>query len=307
MPMKNYFFLQAKIIHRFAADSGIPIFFCYLAIPIGFVGLATVLFHKTTYAPYLFFLLSLISLQILSNTHRNEFLRITYGPSRQLTIRSIENLLLVSPFSIYLVFRGSWLLALIILPTAVLYVFVEFRIRNARVFPTPFAQFNFEFNALFRKSLIPLLGIYALAFIAMKMNNFNLGAASILFLSILILSHLSKPEDDFFVWNYSLSPQQFLKKKLFSSLFNSMLLFAPAILSLAFYFPENTATLFLFFLLGEAMIVATLLSKYSSFPHEIPISQGIILALALSIPPALLVFIPFTFKRAQSNLSSYLK
>jgi hypothetical protein len=305
--MRYYFSLQAKIIHRLIAESGIPIAICYLAIPTGFVGLSMLLFHKTEFAPYILFILPTLTLNLLSNKNRNDFLKITFGPTKQRTIRIIENLLVTLPFALLLIFKGYWHLAMITFPTSAFIALLDFQSSNFRTLPSPFAKHNFEFNTLFRKSLIPLLGIYILALFAIKINNVNLGIASIVFLSVLILSHFSKPENEFFVWNYSLTANQFLIKKIKSAFVNTLVLLGPIGLVLAYYFQDNVYSILFFTTICLSMVVATILSKYSSFPHEISISQGIILAFAISIPPALILFIPLTYKSAKSNIKFYLK
>lgn len=75
-------------------------------------------------------------------------------------------------------------------------------------------------------------------------------------------------------------------------------------LSIAFY--REIDILIVFFLLCYAYLTSMIFAKYSSFPKEMNMSQGILIAISFMLPPVLLIFIPLFYSRSIKKLNALL-
>ena len=103
--MKEYFKLQYIMTMRKLSDYFPPIvgYLFVLLIFFAFVGLSMSLFDKTSFAPYLYVLISLYLTSNLSEIKRNEFLAICFGNERYIKVRILENIIMAVPFVVFLV------------------------------------------------------------------------------------------------------------------------------------------------------------------------------------------------------------
>ena len=70
-------------------------------------------------------------------------------------------------------------------------------------------------------------------------------------IALICLFYYSKPEKTYFVWNFSLSPKNFLFEKIKTCCINFSLLSVPIAIGLSIFFPKEVlsiAVLFLFFI-----------------------------------------------------------
>ena len=104
--MKEYFYLQYKMINRSFVSFGVPIILGYTLPFLSFVYFSEYLFSKTDYAPYILLLLAITIIIKLNGKDRNDFLK-TYFKSYY-KLRFIENLIVILPFSICLLYKGYW-------------------------------------------------------------------------------------------------------------------------------------------------------------------------------------------------------
>ena len=121
------------------------------------------------------------------------------------------------------------------------------------------------------------------------------------------LSYYTKPENEFYVWTYNRNPRQFLFGKIKTAILYSSSLAIPIALVLAVFYYQNIGLILLFFAIGWAFLTAVIFAKYSAYPDEMNIPQGILLAICLWFPPVLIVLIPFLFRKSENQLSSLLK
>jgi len=148
------------------------------------------------------------------------------------------------------------------------------RLSANKVLPTPFKKLPFEPIVGFRKTFLVLLGILFLIIKAIQVGNYNLGIVSYGATFLTMMSYYSKPEPKFFVWIFDRTSKIFLRSKLFQCLF------------------------------AAASII---FAKYSAYPSEMSILEGLLYAVGLSFPPLLLIIIPIFYKKSLRNLNPILE
>jgi hypothetical protein len=130
-------------------------------------------------------------------------------------------------------------------------------------------------------------------------------ALAIIFFTV--LCYYQKPENEYFIWSYSLAPAKFLIEKIKTAFLFSFYLCVPVLCILSIVYFENTGVLLLFTLLGYLYLATVIVAKYTAFPHEIELPQGIILIIAFTFPPLLIAVIPWFAHRAINKLKQFLK
>ena len=173
--------------------------------------------------------------------------------------------------------------------------------------PTPFSKKPFEFPVGFRKTFYIFPLAYFLTYQSILVGNFNLGAASMLLIAIVILTYYSKPENEFYVWAFNLSAKDFLINKIKTGLIYFTILSLPIIISLIIFFPNETTTLIVFLLLGYVYIITIILAKYSAYPNEMNLPEGMLIGMSLMFPPILLGIIPFFYSKSIKHLKPILE
>jgi hypothetical protein len=305
--MKYYFSLQLKMLNRNISEFGLPPIIGYLLGFVAFLGLSWYLFMKISYANYIYPLIGLSFLNTLSGLARNDFLQSCFSNRQYFRVRLIENMLLVLPFVAFLFLKNEILIALGMLVTSGSLAF--FRTQNSFQWsiPTPFYKYPFEFTVGFRKTFFVFIGAYVLTYIAISVNNFNLGIFALILSCFTTLSFYAEPEEDYFVWIFSKTPQSFLFSKIKIALLSLTLLCLPIWISLGITFTENWRVLFIFQGLGYLYLVTVLLAKYSAFPRKISVPQGFLLAFGVWLPPLLILIIPFFYKKSIQQLNEILE
>jgi hypothetical protein len=128
----------------------------------------------------------------------------------------------------------------------------------------------------------------------------------VLLIGITCFSYYSKIENDYFVWNYNLSPKEFLVEKTKTCLINFLLLSLPIIITLSFSFFNQIDILIVFILLCFAYLTTIIFAKYSSFPNKMNLPQLILIVISLIFPPILLIFTPFFYYQSIKKLKAIL-
>ncbi len=305
--MKDYFILQSKLLSRKLSDTGVnPLLGVLLAIAL-FIGLSVYLFSKVAYAPYVLSLIAIGVISNLSETRRNEFLKICFGDAKFKQLRVVENLIVALPFILFLCYKLLFLFALCLAIVAVLLALSSFSTSLNFTIPTPFYKKPFEFTVGFRNTFYLFAVAYALAIIAVWANNFNLGIFALLFVFAITLSYYAKPENEYFVWSHNLSVNQFLFDKLTTAFLYSTVLALPVVAILGVGFINQLHFALLFLLPGYAFLMCVVLAKYSAYPNEMSLPQGLLLAMCVWFPPALIAVIPYFFIRSGKRLQYLLK
>jgi hypothetical protein len=304
--MTEYFSLQWRMTLRNLRAFGInPLVGIILSIA-AFLLVTVFLYDRTGYAPYIILLATIAAVYPLNEGRRFEFLKTIFTHKNVVRIRIIENLVISIPFLIVLLIKKQFVLAGVLEIMAVGLSFITSRKSSNFVLPTPFGKTPFEFMTGIRRSLLIIVLAYAIAIVSIAIDNFNLGAFALILIFLTGLSFYSQPENEYYVWNYSLTPRKFIFQKIFIAIIHSSLLTAPALLTLMIAF-SNIWILLLIQMLGYLALTTIILTKYAAFPNQINIPQFIILILSLQFPPILIFVIPYFHFRALKQLKVYLK
>lgn len=305
--MKEYFKLHYKMLNRKMEEAGFHPVLGYVIAIIGFYGISGYLFSKAEFAEYFYGLISISFISKLSENRRNSFLKNVFSINQYKKLRIIENLLIACPFLIFLLYFQSIWVILILIFASVIMSFFDFKTNFNYTIPTPFSLKPFEFPIGFRKTFYFFPFAYFLTYQSILSENFNLGVFSMLIIVVVILSYYSKPEKDFFVWSFNLSSKNFLMNKIMIGLLYSTLLSLPVIISLIIFFPNNTLILMGFLLLSYFYIIAIILAKYSAYPNEMSLPEGILIAFSIMFPPILLGVIPLFYSKSVNKLNLILE
>ncbi|WP_437395387.1 ABC transporter permease [Flagellimonas lutimaris] len=300
--MRDYFELQLVMTNRKIKEAGVNPALGYFLGLIAFVLLSEYIFHKTEFAKYLVILACLGFQLRLSEKSRTDFLLATFGDKSKMKIRVLENLIISFPFALILVYKSSFLEAIILLLCSITIALFSFHSNLNFTIPTPFSKNPFEFTTGFRKTFLIFPLTYALSVIAINVGNFNLGIFSMSLMFLITLSYYSKPEEEFYVWVHANTPKSFLMKKMMIATKNSTLLTIPISLGLLIFYPAEYNLILLFLFIGILFLWTMVLAKYSAFPSEINLPEGIIIAFALSFPPLILLIIPYFYTKSIKNL-----
>jgi len=297
-----------------------------LLILLAFVGLSISLFYRTTFAPYLYILISLYLTSNLSEIKRNDFLKICFGNERYIKLRILENLTVALPFVIFLLYKQQFYLIILLVAITVLLALSKFKISYSITIPTPFYKRPFEFTVGFRNTFFLFFIAYGLAIIAVTVNNFNLGIFSLMLIFFTVFSYYLKPENEYFVWSYSLTPAKFLIEKIrIAFIFTSYLSFPVLILLVIFNFGnqdallqitylgkyafnyENIVALLIVTSIGFLLLTTVILAKYSAYPNEIGLLEVMMTVLCFIFPPLIMVVIPFFAEKSVTKLKVFLR
>lgn len=296
------------MINRGFKDRGLAPIFAYILLSLVFIGFSVILFSQTEFAEYIHLLLALTLIGKLSETRRTEFLKLCFGDTQLKKIRIAENLICSLPFFVFLLYKQLFLSAGLLLLLTTMLALANFRTALNFTIWTPFSKRPFEFTTGFRNTFYLFFIAYFLTFISVfAADNFNLGIFSMLLVFAVALSYYQKPENEYYVWIYNVNAKEFLYGKIKTAIFFSSLLALPIAIVLGIFFYQNIGMLLLFFLIALAFLTCMIVGKYSAYPDELNVEQGILLALCLWFPPLLLVLIPYYFKKSENRLSNLLK
>ena len=305
--MKYYLILQYRRITRKLAESGIP---TAIGVPLAlavFVALSRYLFYKTGWADWIYVMIAVSALFRLGDKERNEPLRRIFGKGQYLRVRLLENGLVALPFLSYLIYEKQFFIALGLAPLSAILALVDMRHNITLRIPTPFKQFPFEFIAGFRKSWWLIAIAYFLCAKSVEAHNYGLGLFSMLLIFMTGMSFYVKPERTYFVWIFSLGAGAFLRKKMIAAVICITILSLPVLVALGIAFTGISPITLGVQLLGYLFLCSMVLAKYSAYPNEMSVPQGILYALSLWFPPALLVVIPLFYTQSKRRLEPILE
>jgi hypothetical protein len=304
--IRHYLQLQLSILHRQMRAFGLAPVYAYPLATILFLGFSYLLFAKGSYAPYLYVGVALLPLSILAGKQRNDFLRICFRKKDFLRIRTLENLLFISPFLIYLLIEGAYLAALLLFVVGAGFLFLMVSTPLTRVLPTPFGKKPFEFPIGFRRYFEGFLLIYFVAVMGLRVDNFPLVAFTLGTIFALSSSFYNWVEPPYFVWHYHFREKDFLWFKLKTAVSYGSLLAAPLWISMLIFYPEKWWVILLIFLWGISFLTAVLLAKYSVFPRLASLPEALWLTVGLAFPPLLIWLNLYFYRKAKKNLKPLL-
>ena len=222
-------------------------------------------------------------------------------------IRLIENLLVSTPFVLFLLYKQQYIIAFSVYAISSLLSLFNKVNRFDFVIPTPFFKFPFEFTSGFRKTFWIYLLAYILTYISISVDNFNLGIFSLIITFLTSMSFYFNQESIFYVWIHSSEPTGFLWEKIKIAVFYSILISIPISLSLIIFFPDRALIVIIFEILGVLFVLTSLLGKYAYYPLEISLIPGFAIGFSILFPPLLLAIIPYFYSKSKQNLGSILQ
>lgn len=302
MIVRQYVQLQLKLIQRHLLEFGIRPVWGYILCIAGFIVISFILFERTEYARYVYLALAIGAVQALNAAPRIDFLKNCFSKKDFLMIRGTEIILVSFPFLLFLLYKGEYTYGLLILPVVFLTGTLEGYKKFNFTVPTPFYKYPFEFAVGFRKTYVIVLLAYLLTAIAIGVSNFNLGMFAIITLFFISLTYYTLPEAYYYVWIFSGSEKMFLGHKIKIALLYSLVLSLPVILALVLAFPDRIIYLAGILVFGSLVLIASILGKYSVYPAEINIPQGLGIAFCILFPPALLAVLPLFYLRSIKQL-----
>lgn len=292
--------------NRKLSDFGLNPIIGFILVLTGFTGLSIYLFSKTEFAEYVFILIALSFVSKLSETRRNDFLKYCFSDTEYRKLRLIENYIVALPFITFLVYEQLFPSVILLTILTLLMALVNFNSTFNYTLLTPFYKRPFEFAVGFRSTFYLFLFAYFLAFMAVYANNFNLGVFALLLVFLVSLSFYSKPENEYYVWSYVNSPNGFLFKKIKIGLVHLTIVSLPILIALVFFFLSEINTLLIFQLIGYVYLVTIILAKYSAYPKEMNLPQGILIGVSLLFPPILIAIMPFLYLQSIKRLNDIL-
>ena len=293
-------------MERYASKHGVHPLIALLLVIAVFIFGSVLLFAKVEFASVAYATILLYFLLAAGNRKRTELIQMIFSKKKYRVIRLIENGMILLPFLLFLIYQQQFLWVPGLLIFTILFSFIETTIQSNWVHPTPFKKLPFEHIVGFRKTFWVVALSYFLLIKAIQVDNYNLGVFSLLVVLLNSMGFYLKPENEFFVWIYSGNVNQFLKKKFLVATQCISLLYLPILIALYYFFPDQwlittVATLISFVFLG-----AVIITKYTSFPDEITIVQGMLFAIGLSFPPVLIFIMWLFYSQAKQRLKSIL-
>jgi len=305
--MNYYFRLQFRRAIRAITGLGINPFLGLIIASGVFIWMSIIVFKKVNYPQYFYSFLSLVFINTLGNKSRNDFLKIAFFRKNYFFIRVFENLIYSTPFILFLIYKGQYLIALITIVISSLLSLITFLGKSALVIPTPFSRRPYEFPIGFRRTYLLLIILIIISFISIFEHNFNLGIVCLFGMFLVCLTYYSEQEPVFYVWIYARSPQVFLREKIKTALYFSFLLSLFIAIPLICFNTPNTYQVALVIVIGLLDLVLMVVGIYSNYPARLNLIQNIQIASAIVFPPFLLFVIPNLYAQAIRRLNVILK
>ena len=293
--------------NRKLAEIGINPFLAYVLGVAGFIVISEYLYLETEFANYAIVLTALSLVVKTSEINRNGFLLMVFGKKKSGIIRRIENLILCLPFSILLIYHSEFLLSVSLIAGSLFLAGFSFRTTLNYTLPTPFYKKPFEFTVGFRNTFYIFPFAYLLTIIAISVSNLNLGIFALLLVFLVSFTFYLKPENEYYIWSFSTSSARFLLAKLVIATLYCAYLALPPGIALCVFYPAEIATILMFLFLGFTFLWTVIMAKYASYPNEINLPEGILIAICIYFPPFLLFLMPYFYIKSIRNLNTLLK
>jgi len=293
-----YWRIQYRRTNRYWREVGVAPWVGYLVSGGLFLSISAELFSRTGFAPYLYASLAVFTLSLFNDRQRTSFLRQLFLQKSYYQLRLVENTLVSIPFLSVLMFYGDHLVAFVLLALTLLLARIPDIWKSDWVMPTPFGKKPFEFARGFRASWPLFLLIFLLLLQGVVIGNEELALFSVGCVFLVAMGYYQPPEPVFWVWLFRMRPAAFLQHKLRTGLVQASVLAALPALLVLFAFPGYWQWLVLVFLAGYLFLALLILGKYAAYPAPISMPQAILFALCIWFPPALLVMLPFFYRKA---------
>jgi len=299
----NYHFeLQLTRLKRWFAYIGIHPLAGTAVASLLFIVMAQVLFYKTSYAPYLLIGIGMSINIKLSEARRNEMMHLLHGKTTSRQIRVYENLIVATPFILYLLYETQWWMSIVMLILAVGSALLKFRQGINWTIPTPYRKLVFEYTRGFRKNLWLIILLYFVFGQSIAVNNFNLSMVCLIALCLLGMSFMMMIEQRFFIWLHRMSVRSFLLHKLKVSLIAVSILTLPISALMLYTYPGQWHLILLAYLIGLWYQGFGILVKYSSYPRELPLVKSILFVISILFPPLMVILSINYYRHCENKL-----
>lgn len=301
--MRFYLHLQYVRFRRILQEDGIhPILACGVFL-IVFVSLSQLIVSGSEIGVWLYVLVAAI---LFAKLRSRELARHIFFRRSFYALILIETILFSTPFALVLLFNRFYYLIPVLIMALLGVAFFKTPHQILPKIPTPFYQRPFEFVVGFRRTFIPILLLNGLIVISIVVGNINLGLVALSANYLVIAGFYSSTEPVLFVWNYSLSTNQFLRYKTFTAIIYANVTVLPAAFFLGLFFPSHWHIVVIICLLGPLIPVTSVLSKYVTFPRNSEFINTVFIGFCILFPPIFLFVIPYLAGKASENLKSYL-
>lgn len=294
------------MFNRKLKDFGFNLIVAYLLIVGLFLAISFYLFYKIEYAHYIYLLFPLPFFFRLSDRGRSDFMKINFSRRQYKTIRIIENLLVSLPFVLFLSWKQCLFTIMSLIIISILFSVVKVKNKFSFVAPTPFFKNPFEFTVGFRNTYLLFLIAYFLTVMSILHDNFNLGAAALGFVFMVICSFYFRTDNIYYIWIFNLSPSRFLRYKIKQALLYTLLLCVPILLSLSIFYWEYSWILLVGSSIGCLLIIMFIFAKYAAFPNDVDIMEFVIIIFSIIFLPLFFVVIFYFRNKAIEKLNTIL-
>lgn len=305
--MRYYFEIQVKRLKRKFVELGINPYLGLTLATIIFFSFSKYLFYRTSYAKFIYVLVGISFILKLGEKNRNDHLTSIFPKKKFILIRILENIILAFPLLVYLLYEENYLMILVLSIFSILIAPINFKHNFNLKIPTPFKKFPFEFIVGFRKAYFLYMLSYFLCYKAIQVGNFNLGLFSLGVVYLISMLFFFRSENSYFVWIYSVNSKIFLFKKILSSFICSSIIAVPSFVILLFFFKTNYLLILGVVLFGLILLTSIIFAKYSTFPNEMNLPQGILYGVSIWFPPLLIITIPYFYIQSKRSLELILE
>ncbi|MFC7522875.1 hypothetical protein ACFQRK_02890 [Parapedobacter sp. GCM10030251] len=288
-------------MHRTVGDWGVNPWLVYIGLPLLFLMGSEAFFSRMTYAKWGYGGMATLALFQLSGQTRIRFLKQVFSRAQFWRIRLLENMLMVAPFMLFLLYKGEPRFALGLVALAVALLPLRIGTFGMTIVSTPFSVQPFEFAVGFRNSVGMLLIAYILMAIGIYVDNEHLSIATLLLAVFVCANYYAWSEPPLYVWVYPLTPQSFLGVKVRTAFRHLTVVLLPMILAVGCFFSDDWLTVLVASAVGYSYLALAVLAKYAAFPQSVSIPQGVFMVLSFVFPPLLLVSLPYFFRRAKEG------
>lgn len=305
--MKYYYQLQCRRIYRSFKDFGTEPFIGYPLIIFAFCWISSSFFDKVVYANYIYVAVGFALTYAFVSSEHIKFIKQHFSRVNYYKIIVFNNLLKVTPFAMFLVYKMYFIESLSLYLLAFFVSFTNKKSKISIIIPTPFGRRPPDFVIGFRKTFWLFLLIYGLTFVTVYRDNFNLGIFSLVSVFFVCCSYYLKPDVEFYVWVHAMNSKEFLKHKILIAFQNSFILALPIFIVLSIFYLDQVHITLFFLCIGFLYMMMFLLMRYSFRNEGMEMFQGIIGVLCLLFPPIMLITIPYFYNKAINNLDLLLK
>lgn len=301
-----YFKLRWTLFLRKLSGHGIKPIVAGIAIVALIILAAVYLPERTENAGEIVVGISLYFISMNMNRDRNRFLQFQFGKIQSMIVNALEALFIASPGIFINLLYGEFLLSALLLIAAILIGISNFSIPQPSSLPTPYRKTPFEFIVGFRTAFWTYLLVIAAMAVGYFSENANLSFFSLIIISLLHIGFYQKPEAPQWVIIFKQNASGFLWLKCKQALVNHNLTLLPFVIIQYLLFSESLPWILMLFALSNIYLMTTIFLKYSSYPSEVQITDGVIFAISLVVPPLLFLTIPVLLNKSKKHLNPYL-